>query len=722
MSLEQASSRTFSDAWHRVAGARVHLRSSVQAHRQFFRGEPWVVLRDKFSNEWFRVSPDAHAFLCRLDGSRPLDQVWNEALAADAQRALTQEEVVQLLGQLNLSNLLQYDHGDAASSQFERFSKRRAREWQAMLMGFLSIKLPLWDPDRFLNHSVRLIHALYSPAGLALYALLLLAGAKALMDESRHLFDQSAGLLAPANLGLLYVGFLLSKLLHEMSHAAACKRFGGEVHKLGVMLLIFAPMPYVDATSAWGFRHRSERLLVGLAGVLAELALAAVAALTWAHTAPGTLNALAYNVMFVASVSTLVFNLNPLLRFDGYHIAVDLLDIPNLYQRSREQLRYLGERHVLRLPHAQPAARTPSEAVLLPLYGLASILYWMLLMSTIIFFIAGEYLDLGVALAVMMFFTSVVLPLWKFIRYLATHPQLGYRRAQAIAVSAGLAALVLGALFGIPMPDRMRVTGVVEARNSRDLHAESEGFFVELLARPGSQVRAGQPLLRLSNPQLGLDIRATQMQLQQIQAQEIQALSRSVADLAGLVRQREAVEQSLADLRRREQALLVTAPIDGVWSASELDASRGQWLGRGAAMGTVLNPDAWRFVAVLPQVGSHIFHDRITAVEVRLKGQEGINLQAETTTIMPFEQGQLPSRALGMAGGGELAVSPSDPHGLTAAEPFFRVEASLPAVVPGDLLLLHGRIGTLRMTLSDRPLGLQWERKLRQFFQRRFRV
>jgi putative peptide zinc metalloprotease protein len=523
-------------------------------------------------------------------------------------------------------------------------------------------------------------------------------------------------------LGLLYVGFLISKLLHEMSHAAACKRFGGEVHKLGVMLLIFAPMPYVDATSAWGFRHRRERLLVGLAGVLAELALAAVAALIWAHTAPGTLNALAYNVMFVASVSTLVFNLNPLLRFDGYHIAVDLFDMPNLYQRSREQLRYLGEMYLLRLRHAQPVARTSTEAVLLPLYGVSSILYWMLLMSTIIFFIAGEYLDLGVALALMMFFTSVVLPLYKFIQYLSTNPQLGYHRGRAIAVSVGSSVLALGILFGIPLPDQVRVTGIVEARQSRELHAESEGFFVDLLVRPGSHVQAGQALLRLENPLLAFDILATQMQLEQIQAQEIQALSRSLADLAALARQREAVEKSLADLQRREQALLVKAPIDGIWSASELDASRGQWLGRGAAMGTVLNPDTWRFVAVLPQVGSHIFDDQIKLTEVRLKGQEGVNLKAEKTTVLPFEQGQLPSRALGMPGGGDLAVLPSDPQGLTAAEPFFRIEAALPALPPEDLLLVHGRIGTMRLTLSNRPLGLQWERRLRQFFQRRFRV
>jgi len=246
---------------------------------------------------------------------------------------------------------------------------------------------------------------------------LLLLGLKALVDESYHLFDQSAGLLAPANLGLLYVGMVLAKLVHEFGHAAACKRYGGEVHKMGVMLLMFAPLPYMDATASWGFRSRAQRMLVGASGVLSELAVAAVAAMVWANTAPGVINALAYNVIFVASVSTVLFNLNPLMRFDGYHMLVDFLDVPNLFQRSRDQLKYLGEFWVLGIKTAQPVARTSNEAVLLPLYGVISLGYWVGLMSTIIFFIAEQYLDLGVALAWLMFFSIVVMPVFKFGKF-----------------------------------------------------------------------------------------------------------------------------------------------------------------------------------------------------------------------------------------------------------------------------------------------------------------
>ncbi|GAB0055859.1 hypothetical protein SIID45300_00157 [Candidatus Magnetaquicoccaceae bacterium FCR-1] len=722
MNLEDAGGRIFSDAWHRVAGVHVQLRASVGAHRQFFRGEPWVILRDKFSNNWFRISPDAYAFLCRLDHGRSVDEAWNESLAADPKRALTQEEVVQLLGQLNLSNLLQYDRSDSAASLFERMSKRKKGETRALLMGFLSIKIPLYDPDRMLEKAMPWIRRIYSPVGLVFYLVLLLAGGKALMEESSRLFEQGSGMLAPSNLGLLYIGFLISKMLHEFSHAAVCKYFGGEVHRLGVMLLIFAPMPYVDATAAWGFRQRSQRILVGLAGVVAELAFAAGAALVWANTAPGTLNALAYNVIFVASVSTLLFNMNPLMRFDGYHILVDALEVPNLYQRSREQLRYLGERFILQLPHAQPAARTATESWLLPTFGLLSMVYWLLLMFNIMLFIAGEYFELGVVLAILLFFMSLLLPLFKFVKYLMISPNLGHYRSHAVGVSVGIAVVATGVLGLLPAPDRIRVMGVVQAGQSRQLHVESEGFFTELLAHPGAVVQQGQPLLRLSNPDLDLEIRVARMQLMQLKAQEIQAIAGAVADLTPIHRQKQTAEKTLATLQGRKEGLLVVAPVSGIWSASELDASRGQWLGRGASAGTIVNQDSWRFVAVLPQVASHAFEDTIQYTEVRLRGQEEINLQAQATVVMPFEQGQLPSRALGMAGGGEIAVSNTDSSGLTAAESFFRIESVLSVDPQSHVRLAHGRVGTMRLTLSDRPLFAQWERKLRQLFQRRFHV
>jgi len=326
-----------------------------------------------------------------------------------------------------------------------------------------------------------------------------------------------------------------------------------------------------------------------------------------------------------------------------------------------------------------------------------------------------------VALALFMVFTSLVLPLYKLLRYLAASPALALHRTRAVAISLATAAVLLGVLGGVPVPDRIRVTGVLQAGQSRQLHVDSEGFVQELLAAPGATVQSGQPLLRLANPDLAHQLHLVRMQLAQLQAQELQAIAAGMADHSAITRQTQAVQENLQTLLLREENLLLRAPVDGVWVASELEGVSGQWLARGASAGTVVNRDAWRFIGVLPQIGGHVFGDEVQQAEVRLRGQEGINLQASRTTIMPFEQGQLPARALGMAGGGEIAVAPSDPQGLTAAEPFFRIESVLPEA-QAQALLVHGRVGTLRLTLSSRPLLVQWERKARQFLQRRFRV
>jgi putative peptide zinc metalloprotease protein len=723
MSDTQGDSRIFSDAWHRVAAVRVALRTSVRAHRQIFHGEQWVVLRDSLSNDWYRVSADAYGFLSRLTLSRTVDEVWADGMESDPDQALTQEEVVHLLGQLNLSNLLHYDRSASAASLFERYKQRRKKETLSKWMGILSLKIPLFDPDRLLNRLRGPIGILFSPWGMAAYLLLLLTAVLAVINNAENLFKQSEGILSPGNLILLYAGFLIAKVVHEFGHAATCKYFGGEVHTIGVMLLIFAPVPFVDATATWGFRNRRHRILVGFAGVMFELSVAAVAALVWAHSAPGPINALAYNIIFASSVSTALFNLNPLMRFDGYHVLVDFINVPNLYQRSRDQLRYLAERFLLALPNAQPAARSRKEVMLLPLYGLASIVYWLILMSTLVFVVAQQYLDLGVALAWFMGFTAVVVPLFKLLRFLATSPRLGLHRQRAMAISGGLVLTTLIFLAAVPMPERVRVPGMIVAANYRQLYSEAAGGVAQLVSEPGTRVKAGQVLLRMENPQLEAELQATQMQLAQVVAQELRAMSMSLADLRPLQQQRQALEETRAELMRQQQALRVIAPIDGIWSAADADVAKGRWVARGGPLGAVVDASGdWRFVAVLPQVSTFLFDGELSGAEIRLAGQEDNNIVASQAKVLPHEQGVLPSRALGMAGGGEIAVQPNDPHGVTAAEPFFRVQAQLPSTETDLPVLMHGRLGVMRLDLGRRPLLSQGERAMRQFFQRKFRV
>src|ERR1019366_7475566 len=182
---------------------------------------------------------------------------------------------------------------------------------------------------------------------------------KTCIDHSAELGTASRNVFASSNLVLLYLGIVVVKVLHELGHAAACKHFGGQVHTLGVMLLFFSPLPYVDVTSSWSFRERWKRIAVASAGVIAELFVAGLAAIFWANTGPGVWHDLAFNMMIAAGVTTLLFNANPLLRYDGYYVFSDLIDLPNLYQRAQQMLIYLAEKYLFGVCGGAGAAAGP---------------------------------------------------------------------------------------------------------------------------------------------------------------------------------------------------------------------------------------------------------------------------------------------------------------------------------------------------------------------------
>ncbi len=543
--------------------------------------------------------------------------------------------------------------------------------------------------------------------------------AKVAIDHWAQFADQSQSVLAPGNLALLYAGLVLIKVVHEFGHAAMCRRFGGEVHVMGVMLVFLTPMPYVDTTSSWGFRSRWQRALVGAAGMLAELPVAAAAVFVWAWTGEGAVNALAHNVIFVASVSTILFNLNPLLRFDGYYILSDLLEIPNLQARSDAQVKHLVERFAFGLKHSHSPALSLREAWWLAFYGVASKVYRVFLFAGIVLFLADRYLLLGLLMMMGCLFSWLVKPAWKGLQYLAFSPRLAGRRGRAVAVCAGTAAVLVAALELIPAPEHFRAPGVLEAVEHSIVSAEANGLVAQVVAVSGSEVKRGQVLLALADPELPLHIAATLAQLEETKAMRQRAMEQSVAELKAIDGRLEAIEKQLRRFEQQQAALTVRAPHDGLWIAPELDHHRGSWLARGTELGQVVNPRAFRFSAVVAEDdASRLFEGNIRSAEVRLHGQAGFAFKVLEQRIIPAEQQVLPSAALGWRSGGEVAVTGSDQGGVKTREPFFAVQA---AIEPREgAVLLHGWAGKIRFELPPQPLLGQWVRRGRQLLQKRY--
>lgn len=714
-------SQTFSESWHRVAEARVALLPTVTAHKQRFRGEDWYVLRDTYNQRFFRVSPQAYAFVSRLSARRTVDEVWQQCLRDFPTEAPGQEEAMQVLAQLHQSNLLFHDTPSDSQTIFQRQRKQRSRERWSKVAGFLSIRIPLWDPDAWLNRQRALSHALVSWPAAALLLGVLLWGAATTIGHIDALSDQASGLFALENLAWLYLCTALMKTLHELGHAHVVKRFGGEVHGFGVMLLLLVPLPYVDATGSWAFRDRRARALVGAAGILVELFLAALAALVWAHTGPGLLNSLAFNVMVIGSVSSLLFNGNPLLRFDAYYVLSDLLDIPNLYQRAGAQWKYFGAHYLLGTPGGSSPARDRREWWWLTLYGAVSFAYRVLVFATVLLVLADQWLPLAMVFAALSLVMAVILPARRWVTYLRG-PAVMRNRSRAVGVSVALVAVPVAVIGWLPLPAAIRAPGVVQSVAHAQVSTGTAGRLEAIEAPHGSVVAAGQVLLRLSNPELEWEVQAAQAAVQEATVLRDQAIERLPSEVAALDKRLAAAQERLRYLRARQEELVVRARLGGTWTAEGLQQRLGSWIPRGQALGEIAGADQWRFSAVVSQEQAReLFALATPTAQVRLHGQADALVASQRLVLLPYQSERLPSPTLGWRDGGEVAVRPDDPQGTQALEAYYEMQAFLdPAALPA--LALHGMTGRVRVALPPQPLFEQARQALLQLVQKRYRL
>ncbi len=717
----QGPGKTFSESWYRVAGLKVRLHPTVAVRRQLFRGETWYVLRDPFNNQYFRLRPEAHDLVSRLRPDRTVEQVWQECLERNPDHAPGQEDVIQLLTQLHFANLLHFETPADSAKLFERYKKRRQREVKSRLLGIMFMRIPLFDPENLLRRMLPFLKGLISPVGALLWLGVVGWAVKLAVDRSGELLDQAQGVLSPDNWILLYAALVVVKSLHEFGHAMVCRRFGGEVHTMGVMLLVFTPLPYVDATSSWSFRSRWQRAAVGAAGMIFEIFAAGLAVFLWAYTGQGTLHSLAYNVMFIASVSTVVFNANPLLRFDGYYILSDLMDIPNLGIRANRHLRHLAERYLFGYRESLSPAPNFREAFWLTVYGVASGIYRVLVFTGIIFFVADKFLLAGLIMALLCVVSWGVAPLLRLLSYLATSPRLAKTRLRAAAVCLG-SLLILGAFLAFcPFPNRFRAPGVVETIRYTQVINDTPGYVKSVHVPTGQEVRPGTALIGLADRELDLAMEAALAQRREAEAMALRALSAGSADLQPVRKRLEAIEARIRDLEAKQASLTVRAAQAGVWVAPGIQEMVGAWVHRGAVLGKIVNRSDFHFAAVVSQAeAADLFNGQIRKVEVRVRGQGGSNLEVLRYRIIPYRQEKLPSAALGWQGGGDVAVSGKDQAGLKTVEPFFQIYADLR---PGpEALLLHGRSGKVRFTLDSKPLLWQWAHGLKQMLQKRYQL
>jgi putative peptide zinc metalloprotease protein len=733
----------------------LRMRPDLVVETQSWQGREYWLVKDPLTLKYYRFEAEEFALLSMLDGQKCSEEIRDEFAARFAPQRISASELEQLIANLHRSHLVLADaprQGEELLARQE--AGRRKRLWQT-LSSFLALRFRGIDPDGLLTRLDRWCGWIFSlPA--ALLSLVLVASALALVASEWEVFrsrlPEFQSFFAVQNWLLLAITLALTKVLHEFGHGLACKRFGGECHEMGVMLLVFTPCLYCNVSDAWMIPSKWRRAAIGAAGMYVELNLAAIATFLWWFSQPGLLNHLCLNVMFVSSVSTLLFNGNPLLRYDGYYILSDLLEIPNLRQKSNAVIqRFLGYWLLGLAPRRDPFLPSRHRWAF-GLYAAASSVYgWLVTFS--IFWFLYRVLEpyglkvIGQMLAGVMIFSLLVVPLVRLVQFLL-QPRRGepmnYLR---IAIGLGSVAALVAVVLAVPLPYYVPcslelaprgaarvyvdVPGQVQAIHLQSNHVQS------IHAAAAGWVEAGQPLVELDDIDARLAAERIAAQRAQLAAkvdgmrQSAYVDDRALLELAQVEEALHALDVQL-DSRRRELAkLTIRAPTAGifvpppararpaerrttlaVWSGRPLETRNvGSYLEASTLLGSIAQPGQFEAILAIPQEEMDFVHAG-QEVELFLAQTPGQRLRGQIAHIAA-EQLKSVSPRLSTRGGGDLATKTTEDGREAPLAVVY--QASVPLDDPSGELVFGGT-GRAKIHAGWQPLGQRLWRGLCQTF------
>jgi len=584
-------SSLFSDQWHRVRDVRPHLARDVIVSRHVYRGRTAYVLHRRATTGFHRLDAVSFELVDHLDGNISVGELWERAIAERDQDAPTQDEWISLLAELHAAQLIVVDRRVPEEKLFNLREEHHSATRRQRYLNPLYLRFALHDPDKWLNQCVPLAQRLFSRSAAIIWLLLMVLACISLIVYSEPLFNDltDGSILNARNTLLFLLIYPPLKLIHELAHALAVKRAGGEVHETGLALMVFLPMPYVDASASALFADKVDRMLVSSAGIIVELACAAIGILLWSQTG-GLVQEIGLIMFMIGSISTLLLNGNPLLKFDGYYLLSDWIEIPNLAARSRRvvlgRLRSLISGNTESLQHNEDR----KERLWLYSYGVTSALYRTLLMLSIAWMLSDRWFFLGTLIAVFVVILAILLPSWRLLSALLSDPV--YRSGRAVSMVTAIAFFVVTATFWLPLPHSNVVTGVVWIPDEAVIRVSSDCDVNEVFVAPGSNVKTGDRLFSCEDPNAQARLHELIARVDELQVRRAGAAARDPLLSKSLDAEIKASSAALLDARARIDAKHLTAQIDGVFDVVDTPALQGRSLVRGDVLGYVIPPDA----------------------------------------------------------------------------------------------------------------------------------
>ncbi len=703
-----------------MLGSSLKLRGDLRFSLAQQRGKPLYLVEDAVRSKYFHVGPVEFQFVRLLDGERSVAQALESANAQSSDDQLSSQQAVSVCQWLIQSNLVHCESPAMTQRLITQanqiqFSKRLS--W----LNPLFLRLPLFHPNNFIKRLTPWTSWLFSQWFLMIWLILAGVATHCIWENWQRVSDQSFGIFAPGRWLWMLLGWLALKLIHEMAHGVACKKFGGDVGSSGIQLILFAPLPYVDVTSSWRFKSRWQRIYVAAAGMYVELAITFLAIIAWVSQPTGVFSDLCYNIFVLSGLTTVLFNANPLMRFDGYYIFSDLVDLPNLYQRGQETLRRWKAWLFLGIGQP-PQFESLRDAAVITGYGIASF-FWRITLSLSILLAASTlFHGAGIAMAVLaaaMWYGPWLISVRKSFADPNRWAQISRKR---LAVSAAvLGCIGLMATLFLTSSARKSAPCIVQFKDEQVLRAACDGFIAAIHVRDGQTITAGQLLVELDNQDLRLELTALESRAEQLslKSRSFQA-SGHLADYQSIQNELIAVEQQLIEKREQVNQMQVRSPIDGFVDRAQIDNLINSFVKQGDPMAVVSSKSSKEVrVSIAQSDLESVKHNVGQLVSIVLPGVQTI--KTNLSRLDPRASETPLHASLGACYGGPLAVkATANGSGKTDYEllsPCF--SASIALDVDSSNLVHSGQRGIVLLQTSRESIGTNLYLRARRWVYRK---
>lgn len=556
----------------------VRKRPDLSSSRHFYQGEGYWVLKEPVGLQYFRFHDEEYFILNMLDGHVSLQQIKDGFEQRFAPQKITFGDLQQFIGMLHRSGLVISNSPGQGKALRERGRKKKNKETMGKFTNVFALRFRGFDPEKILNAILPWLGWMFSVPALLMFLGLLTSSTLLLASQYESVYAKLPTFqqfFAADRWLILALTMAIVKVLHEFGHGLSCKKFGGECHEIGFMLLVFTPCLYCNVSDSWMLPNKWKRVWIGAAGIYVEMILASLAAWVWWFTEQGTtINDLCLNMMFLNVVSTILINGNPLLRFDGYYILMDTLEIPNLRQKSTEVLKRWFQETCLGLELQDDPFLPTRGKFMFAVFTIASVIYRWVVVFSICWFVIKVLEPYGLqAIGRMVAFVGFIglvaqpiIQTWKFCR---TPGRLSKVKRVPLTITLAVAATIIALVCYVPLPHHIDCAFEIQSSEIGRVYTGAPGMVQEIHVKPGQSVEKGQTIVVMANPDLKLQLADYQGKeaMARVQLHNLQFRSRDDRSLSAQLETHRRNIDSIVSLRQKTQEeldrLTVTAPRDG---------------------------------------------------------------------------------------------------------------------------------------------------------------